>query len=77
MKLFEHDWFELQYAGSFKNGRVFTLPGEESRWRRLARAGYVTLETVKVKRGPGFRKVATITPAGREALAAYERDPRA
>jgi len=75
VKLFKHDWFELQYIGSFKDGlRIFRLPGEEKSWRRLARAGYVTLEAVKVRRwGPGFRTIAAITPAGREALATYTR----
>jgi len=73
MKLFEQDWHELEYAGSFKTGRVFPLPGEMPRWRRLARAGYVTLDVVKVKRGAGFRTVALITPAGRDALAVRTR----
>ena len=77
MKLFERDWYDLQYIGSFNDGsRIFRLPGDEKRWRRLARAGYVTLESDKSKRDSIFRTVAVITPAGREALAAYERAER-
>jgi hypothetical protein len=65
------DYDNLEYVGSFKSGRVFAQLDDMPSFKRLERAGLVTLEVIQPhpKRWPSrYRTVVSLTDKGRTTL---------